>query len=124
MADEPERITTIRKLIDVLKESADIYQRQDLEEQRTAVVLSLIAVRDYLVAQGVDQLILEPLFRPIDALARLDGNSLDPLFTAGRKGGAPSRNGGSAQPGWNVSGAIGLLDRASRRRQARQCSPR
>lgn len=82
-------VQTLEDLAAALRESADIYRENNLQDQRFGVVAALNAIHQFLEFQGFDIFDLEPLFRPIDALVTLDSNGLDPLFTAGRTGGRP-----------------------------------
>lgn len=105
MNEDTHPITSLDALASALRNSAEIYQGGELEDQRAAVVMSLSAVHEYLGAQGIDTFVLEPLFRPIDALTKLDSNGLDPIFAAGRSGGRPR----TSQDQLNRAGTLAAL---------------
>lgn len=71
---------------------AEMYETGDLADQRYAVAASLIAIQDFLTAQGFSELLLAPSYRPIEALHDQEYNRLDPMFTErkGKKGGRPT----------------------------------
>jgi hypothetical protein len=89
VSEDVQPITSLDALAIALRTSAEIYQAGEIEDQRASVVMSLNAVHEFLEAQGIDAFALEPIFRPIDALTKLDSNGLDPIFAAGRSGGRP-----------------------------------
>ena len=80
------RVAALNKLHAQLVDDAQLYESDDLQDQRDAVAHSLLAVTDFLIAQGFANATVAPLMRPVAALAERENNSLDLMFAqrAGR----------------------------------------
>lgn len=68
-----------------------LYAQGDLQNQRDAVADSLLAVEVFLSNLGISQLALQPILRPVEALAERENNTIDPLFAERVRGGTPKR---------------------------------
>ena len=86
----PLSITNLPELHEKLVASGRLYESQNLDDQREAVVDALLAVLEYLSGQGFDISSLGPLARPAQALEALEHNKLDLLFAERRGAGRPS----------------------------------
>ncbi len=85
------RVAALANLKASLIASADYYRVSDLQGQRDAVHSTLVAVREFLEAQGFAPATLEPLMRPSIALLEREQNTLDPMFAERARGGRPAR---------------------------------
>lgn len=83
------RVAALDKLHSQLVDDAQLYESDELQDQRDAVAHALLAVADYLKAQGFANATLAPLMRPVAALAERENNSLDLMFAERARGGRP-----------------------------------
>ena len=83
------RVKALDHLHALLANHAQLYETGELQNQRDAVAASLLAVTDYLAAQGFSPATLAPLMRPVSALVEREHNSLDFMFTERARGGRP-----------------------------------
>lgn len=83
------RVQALNRLHSLLADHSQLYETGDLKDQRDAVAASLLAVKDYLIAQGFAQATLAPLMRPVSSLVERENNSLDLMFTERARGGRP-----------------------------------
>jgi len=83
------RVAALDKLHAQLVDDAQLYESDDLQDQRDAVAHALLAVADFLKAQGFANHTLVPLMRPVAALAERENNSLDLMFTQRARPGRP-----------------------------------
>jgi hypothetical protein len=82
-------VAALEQLHARLVEDAQLYESDDLQDQRDAVADSLLAVVDFLKAQGFAAATLSTLMRPVAALAERENNSLDLMFAQRARGGRP-----------------------------------
>lgn len=83
------RVAALERLHAQLTDDAQLYESDKLQDQRDAVAHALLAVADFLKAQGFANATLAPLMRPIAALAERENNSLDLMFAQRARGGRP-----------------------------------
>lgn len=83
------RVEALNQLHALLANHAQLYETGDLQNQRDSVAAALLAVKDYLIAQGFAQATLAPLMRPVSSLVERENNSLDLMFTERARGGRP-----------------------------------
>lgn len=83
------RVAALDKLHAQLAEDARLYESDNLQDQRDAVAHALLAVTDFLKAQGFANPTLAPLMRPVAALAERENNSKDLMFAQRARGGRP-----------------------------------
>ncbi|MEO6093933.1 MAG: hypothetical protein ABIT04_00560, partial [Novosphingobium sp.] len=83
------RVAALDKLHAQLVDDAQLYESDDLQDQRDAVAHALLAVGDFLKAQGFANVTLGPLMRPVAALTERENNSLDLMFAQRARGGHP-----------------------------------
>lgn len=83
------RVAALDKLHSQLVDDAELYESDDLQDQRDAVAHALLAIADYLTVQGFSNATLAPLMRPVAALAERENNSLDLMFSQRARGGRP-----------------------------------
>lgn len=83
------RKAALEKLHVRLVDDARLYECDDLQGQRDAVADSLLAVVDYLNAQGFNNATLAPLMRPVAALVERENNSIDLMFAQRARKGRP-----------------------------------
>jgi len=83
------RIAALEKLHVRLVDDARLYESDDLQDQRDAVADSLLAIVDYLKAQGFNDATLAPLMRPVAALSERENNSIDLMFAQRARKGRP-----------------------------------
>ncbi len=86
------RIAAFNELAQKLTACAKQYESDNLGEQRAAVSGSLEAVIVFLSERGIAPAALEPLARPIHALANRERNNPDKLFSERARGGRPSNS--------------------------------
>lgn len=84
------RVAALAKLHARLIDDAMLYDQGNLQDQRDAVADSLLAVVDFLLAQGFNHATLGPLMRPVAALAERENNSIDIMFSQRVRAGRPS----------------------------------
>lgn len=77
-----------------LAQMAKAYRSGEIQNQRDAVVGQLFAIQRFLRSQGINESTVEPMMRPVTALAERENNKLDPLFCERKRGGKPSRTTG------------------------------
>ena len=83
------RVAALDKLHAQLVDDAQLYESDDIQDQRDAVAHTLLAVVDFLSAQGFANATLAPLMRPFAALAERENNSLDLMFSQRARHGRP-----------------------------------
>jgi hypothetical protein len=83
------RVAALEQLHARLFENAQLYESDDLQDQRDSVADSLLAVVDFLKAQGFAAATLSNLMRPVAALAERENNSLDLMFAQRARPGRP-----------------------------------
>lgn len=83
------RVAALQVLHDRLADDARLYEHDDLQDQRDAVADALLAVSDFLKAQGFSSATLSPLLRPVAALAERENNSIDLMFAERPRAGRP-----------------------------------
>ena len=83
------RVAGLDKLHAQLTDDAQLYESDELQDQRDAVTYALLAVADFLKAQGFANATLAPLMRPVAALAERENNSLDLMFAQRARNGRP-----------------------------------
>ena len=83
------RVAALNKLHIQLLDDALLYESEDIQDQRDAVAHALLAVADFLEAQGFAKCTTAPLIRPVAALAERENNSLDLMFSQRKRGGRP-----------------------------------
>jgi hypothetical protein len=83
------RVAALDKLHAQLVDDAQLYESEDSQDQRDAVAHALLAVADFLKAQGFSNPTLAPLMRPVAALVERENNSLDLVFTQRARVGRP-----------------------------------
>lgn len=66
-----------------------LYESQEIESKRKAIWSALVAVADFLEAQGFPPSTLLPIMHPANALAEQENRNLDPLFCVRPCGGRP-----------------------------------
>lgn len=82
-------VAALNKLHEQLADDACLYESEDLQDQRDAVAHSLLAVIDFLRAQGFATPTVAPLMRPVAALTERENNSLDAMFARRARAGRP-----------------------------------
>ena len=85
------RVAALDKLHVQLVDDAQLYASDDLQDQRDAVGHAVLAVVDFLRAQGFGNQTVAPLMRNVSALVERENGSLDLMFAERkrRKGGRP-----------------------------------
>jgi hypothetical protein len=83
------RVAALHKLHEQLADDAGLYESNELQDQRDSVAHALLAVVDYLIAQGFAHSTVAPLMRPVVALAERENNSLDLMFAQRARAGRP-----------------------------------
>ena len=83
------RVAALDKLHAQLVDDAQLFESDDLQDQRDAVAHALLAVADYLESLGFAKATLAPLMRPVAALVERENNSLDLMFAQRARGGRP-----------------------------------
>lgn len=84
------RVRALENLHAQLVDDAQLYESGDLQHKRDAVAHALLAVADFLRAQGFTAATLAPLLRPVVALAEREHNSLDLMFAERARRGRPN----------------------------------
>lgn len=90
--EEPEGLSSANEisiLRDQLTACAMLYQSDNIDRQRQAVLSALFAVTDFLTAQAFPPETLFPLMRPAIALAERENNAIDSLFAQRARAGRP-----------------------------------
>lgn len=83
------RVAALEKLHAQLVDDAQLYESDELQDQRDAVAHALLAVADFLKTQGFSNATLAPLMRPVAALTERENNFLDLMFAQRARRGRP-----------------------------------
>lgn len=83
------RVSALETLHARLAANGQLYESEDLQDQRDAVADSLLKVVNFLQAQGFSAATVAPLMRPVAALTEREHNSLDMMFAQRARGGRP-----------------------------------
>lgn len=86
------RVAALEDLHSRLVANAQLYVCDDIQDQRDAVADALIAVVDFLKAQGFTAATLSPLMRPVAALVERENNSIDLMFAQRPRSGRPKNS--------------------------------
>ena len=84
------RVAALDRLHHRLAENASLYEGGELQDQRDAVVDSLVAVQEYLAKLGFALPTLSPIMRPVEALIERGNNFPDPMFAERVRSGRPN----------------------------------
>lgn len=83
------RVAALDRLHAQLADDAQLYESDNLQDQRDAVAHALLGVVSFLQLQGFSNATLGPLMRPVLALMERENNSLDFMFAQRARGGRP-----------------------------------